>query len=359
MTVLPSGGDDVDMNDLQHALTVSRDSGVKGNSRRMNRAHRIGRVLIGIFGLVVGVSLAGAVYESVAEAADLRAYPPPGRMIDVGGHRLHINCVGTGTPTVVIDAGWGDSSGPWSSWVQPEAARTTRVCTYDRAGMGYSESGPLPRTAERFAQELHTLLHGADVPGPYVLVGHSMGGLQVRVFAYEYAAEVAGVVLIESMSPSGARPSTSATPNQIDSQSIVDWVLTLPARTGVLRLLAGPLDLNAGLSPEVASAYTALSVTPRYLQTWLDEGKGMPESLAQAGAVKSFGAVPLIVLSRGLKEGQDQEWQQWQTELLALSSNSQQLFANKSGHSVEIDQPEAAASAIVKIVEQIRQPVLP
>ena len=191
------------------------------------------------------------VYESVAEAADARAYPAPGRMIDVGGHRLHINCIGTGTPTVVIDAGWGDSSVAWSSWVQPAAARTTRVCTYDRAGMGYSEPGPLPRTAERFAQELHTLLTRAGEPGPYVLVGHSLGGALVRVYAHDYPAEVAGVVLIDSMSASGARPSTSATSTETDSHSIVDWALTLPARTGVLRLLAGALGSNAGLSPEV------------------------------------------------------------------------------------------------------------
>ena len=98
----------------------------------------------------------------------MRAYPPPGQLVDVGGYRLHINCIGSGSPTVVIDAGQGDWFASWSSWVQPEVAKTTRVCTYDRAGMGYSEVGTLPRTAEQFAQELHTLLQGAAVPGPYV-----------------------------------------------------------------------------------------------------------------------------------------------------------------------------------------------
>src|SRR3712207_9386654 len=98
-----------------------------------------------------------------------------GQMVDVGGYHLHINCVGTGSPTVVIDAGLGDWSASWSSGVQPEAARSTRVCAYDRAGMGWSERGPLPRTAERFAEELHTLLRNANISGPYVLVGHSAG----------------------------------------------------------------------------------------------------------------------------------------------------------------------------------------
>ena len=160
----------------------------------------IGRTLAALVGLIVVLGLVGAVYESAAEAADARAYPAPGQLVDVGGYRLHINCTGIGSPTVVIDAGWGDWSGGWSR-VQPEAAKTTRVCTYDRAGMGYSEAGPLPRTAEQFAKELHILLQHAAIPGPYVLVGHSMGGAPVRVFAHTYAADVAGVVLIESMNP--------------------------------------------------------------------------------------------------------------------------------------------------------------
>jgi pimeloyl-ACP methyl ester carboxylesterase len=306
---------------------------------------------------LLGLMLLGAGYESLAEAADVRANLPPGQMVDVGGYRLHLNCTGTGSPTVVIDAGWGDWSAAWSSWVQPQVARTTRVCTYDRAGMGYSEPGPLPRTAEHFAQELHTVLQQARIAGPYVLVGHSAGGLTARVFAHEYAADVAGVVLIDSMSPRHATSAAPATPPQTDPPSAGDWLLTLPARIGVLRMLAGPLDLKAGVSPEVADAYIAFSVTPRSLQTWLDEGRGMPDSLAQAGAVTSFGAVPVIVLSRGLD--QDRDWQAMQAELLQLSSDSQQLIAARSGHSIEHDQPEAATGAIVKMVEQLRRLAAP
>ena len=203
------------MTKLQHALA---DSGAEPRSvpeqwsagelvqtKRAGSLH-VGRVLIDLVGMVVLLGVVGAVYESVAEAADARAYPAPGRLVDVGGYRLHVNCLGTGSPTVVIDSGLGDWSASWRSWVQPEAAKATRVCTYDRAGMGYSESGPLPRTAAHFAQELHTLLQHADIPGPYVLVGHSAGGLTVRVFADAYPAEVVGVVLIDSMSPTPGHP---------------------------------------------------------------------------------------------------------------------------------------------------------
>ena len=115
-------------------------------------------------------------------------------MIDVGGHSLYINCVGTGTPTVVIDAGWGDSSGAWSSWVQPGVARTTRVCTYDRAGMGYSEPGPLPRTAERFAHELHALLSGAGVPEADILVA-----FELLAQAEAHAEQAQRVELVERL----------------------------------------------------------------------------------------------------------------------------------------------------------------
>ena len=301
-----------------------------------------GRVLI----VVLGLALLGASYESVSEAVDARAYPPPGQLVDVGGHRLHLNCVGTGSPTVVIDSGLGDWSASWSSWVQPGVAETTRVCTYDRAGMGYSEPGPLPRTAARFAQELHTLLGRADIPGPYVLVGHSSGGLTVRVYAAEYPAEVAGVVLIESMNPGEvARAETATAPAWLS-------VATFPSRIGVPRLLAGPLDVKAGLAPEVADAYVAKTVTPRAAQTSLDEFVGLPQGLVEAGEVASLGAVPLIVLSRG--PDQNVDWQRTQSDLLRLSSNSQQLFAERSGHNVQVDQPAAAVSAIVQLVEHVR-----
>jgi pimeloyl-ACP methyl ester carboxylesterase len=308
--------------------------------------------------VLLGLSTLGALYESAAEAADVRAFPPPGRMVDVGGHRLHIDCVGTGSPTVVIDAGWMDWSTTWSSWVQPGVAESTRVCTYDRAGYGYSEPGPMPRTAGRIAQELHTLLQRADVPGPYVIVGHSLGGAHVRVFAHEYPADVAGVVLIESMNPLSAQPSAPTAAPGTDRASRGDWlltrVLTLPARVGAMRALAGPLGMNdAGLAPGVAGAYAALSVTPRYLQATIDEGRGMAESLAQARAITSLGATPLIVLSRG--RDQDAVHVGEQAQLLELSPNSQQMVADQSGHNVQVDQPGAAVDAIVRMVEQVRQ----
>lgn len=301
--------------------------------------------------LVVGLILAGTIYESVAEAADSGAYPLPGQLIDVGGYRLHINCTGTGSPTVVIDAGWGDWSLKWSS-VQREVAKTTHVCTYDRAGMGYSEAGPLPRNAKQFAKELHTLLKQAKIPGPYVMVGHSLGGLPVRIFVHDYPAEVAGIVLIESMSPRQSTQPPTDVKLQAASQSGGVSLPFLLARIGIVRLLAGPIGFDQNLPPEVKGAYVAYSVIPRSIQAWADEGTGLPESLAQADAVKTFGDLPLIVLTSRLN--QQTGWQTMQVELLQLSSNSQHMFADKSGHNIETDQPEAAVAAILKMASQLR-----
>jgi pimeloyl-ACP methyl ester carboxylesterase len=302
--------------------------------------------------LVLGLLLAGYIYEPLAEASDEKMYPPPGQLVDVGGYRLHINCTGTGSPTVVIDAGWGDWSTAWG-FVQPAVAKATRVCTYDRAGMGWSEAGPLPRDAAQYVTELHTLLHNAGIPGPYVMVGHSLGGLPVRVFVHDYASDIAGVVLIDSMTPQQftSAPTEDQSPSDSPSQP-----LSLPAalaRFGVVRLLAKPLGLAPVTVPD-EQAYYARLVRPQNVQAYLNEGQGLPAAGAEAAAVKTFGDLPLIVLTaqRNTTPG----WQARQTELLQLSSNSRQLFAD-SGHNIHFEAPEAAVAAIVQMVEQIRQAV--
>jgi pimeloyl-ACP methyl ester carboxylesterase len=298
--------------------------------------------------LIIGLALFGYFYEPWAEARDAKAYPPPGQLVDVGGYRLHINCTGSGSPTVVIEAGWGDSSAGWA-WVQPEVAKTTRICTYDRAGMGWSESSPEPRTAQEYAKELHTLLAKANEPGPYVLVGHSMGGYTVLVYAHDYPDEVSGLVLVDSQAlpkSNGAAPRSTPKPGGTSPASLM-------ARIGVMRLLAGPLGAIQDLPPEAKQAYTAYSVTPRSAQTQWDEFVGMNEGGAQARAVTTLGALPLIVLSARLDDTPDHTASQ--AGFLQLSTNSQQLFAEHSGHRIMIEEPEAAVAAIVKMVELVRQ----
>lgn len=302
--------------------------------------------------LLLGLMLVGYIYESLAEVSDAKTYPPPGQLVDVGGYRLHINCTGTGSPTVVIDAGWGDWSTGWG-FVQPEMAKTTRVCTYDRAGTGWSEAGPLPRDAVQYAKELHTLLQNAGIPGPYVMVGHSLGGFPVRVFVHDYASEIAGIVLIDSMTPQQFTPSPTEVQSPSDSQPQPFSLPAVLARFGVVRLLAKPLGLAPLTAPDEKAYYSRL-VRPQNVQAYISEGQGMTAAGAEASAVKTFGDLPLIVLTARLNKMPG--WQEGQTELLQLSSNSLQLFAD-SDHNIQFEKPDAAVAAIARMVEQIRQAV--
>ena len=302
----------------------------------------LGRVVV----LIIGLALIGAIYERMAEAVDAKAYPPPGELVDVGGYRLHINCTGTGSPTVIIVSGLGDWLTSWGGVVQPEVAKTTRVCTYDRAGLGWSEAAPLPSDAAQFAKELYTLLQNANIPGPYVMVGHSLGGFIVRVFAHDYASEVAGVVLIDSMNPKQVNQSLS------NSLARMFSFQTVLARFGVARLLVKLPAIAPSVGPN-QEAYYPLYIRPQSLQTTANEYKALPASGAEAAAVKSFGDLPLIVLTAKLNDNPG--WPEWQAELLQLSSNSQHLFADNSGHTIQLDEPEAAVAAIIQMVQQVRE----
>lgn len=314
---------------------------------RLPRRNRLVRRLGLTATLLMGVGVLSACTEVRSEAADAVAYPPPGQLVDVGGVRLHLDCRGTGGPTVVIDAGLGAWSTPWHS-VQTAVTSTTRVCTYDRAGLGYSEGSAQPRDASHFADELHTLLHRAEIPGPYVLAGHSLGGLTVRVYAHRYPQDVAGLVFVDSMAPQQDRMPVTTTASPAPGVHF----LAVAARLGLVRLLSGPLRFSEGLPPEDAGAYTALSVTPRYFQTMAAETAGIPASLAQAGEVTTLGDLPITVLTRGLD--QNPAWLAKQRDLLELSSHSTQVIAPHSGHNIELDEPQVAATALVAMVQQVR-----
>ena len=147
----------------------------------------------GLLGLVCVVLAAGATYEWIQSRRDLEAAPPPGRLIDIGGHRLHLWCAGRGAPTVIFESGLGGTSFDWSA-VLPDVSDFATACAYDRAGMGYSDSGPSPRTSRRIVGELAELVRRSETKLPVVLVGWSDGGLYVRVYASEHESQVAGCV---------------------------------------------------------------------------------------------------------------------------------------------------------------------
>jgi pimeloyl-ACP methyl ester carboxylesterase len=144
---------------------------------------RLYRVIVVVLLTITAIALAGALYQAIASARDRRRYPPPGRMVDVGGYRLHLYCIGEGTPTVVLNSASSDTVSDWI-WVQPKIAQVTRVCAYDRAGLGWSDFGP--HDPRQNAHQLHTLLANGGIRGPLIMVGHSFGGLYSRYYAAEY-----------------------------------------------------------------------------------------------------------------------------------------------------------------------------
>lgn len=313
------------------------------------------RILLVLALLIVSLSIAGLAYQGIASAQDTSNYPPPGKLIDIGGYRLHLYCTGTNhpdSPTVILEEGIGSTSLEWSK-VQPGVSAFTRVCSYDRAGYGWSDSGPLPRTDKHIVTELHTLLTKAGIPGPYVLVGHSSGGLIMRLYAYTYPQQVVGLVLIDSSHENQdrypeLRPDTSQLP-----------LCEALAPFGILRLL-GSLNGTSAQEPlSVQAAVRSQFYQTRYCQTVSDEEAAWSESLDEVRTARhSLGDLPLVVLTRG-DGGKDSagrpipvlaSWLTLQKDLVSLSTNSAQIIATHSGHAIHLSQPDLVIAAIKEVL---------
>jgi pimeloyl-ACP methyl ester carboxylesterase len=315
------------------------------------------RVLTGLAKIVVVVLLAGAAYQFIATKIDERKYPPPGRLVDVGGYRLHLNCTGEGAPTVVMDAGLGGGALDWST-VQPEVAKFARVCTYDRAGMAWSDTGTQPRTSQQIVKELHTLLGNAGVQAPYILVGHSIAGIYVQLYASEYSDEVAGMVLVDSTHENQfSRKDLPQIP------SFYPLLIKIASPFGIARIMNQVGAHSPNLPPEIESQRAAIYSHTRSMYSIADEISAIPASIEQLRAAPMrLGDKPLIVLTRGLKEESPsgspdeaervgQAWAELQADLARRSSNGKQIIAERSGHYIQFYQPDLVIDAIRQVVE--------
>jgi pimeloyl-ACP methyl ester carboxylesterase len=326
--------------------------------------------------------------SSGSAPADI-VYAQPGQLVDVGGFRLNLYCMGSGSPTVVFDSGWGDWAPAWST-VQPEIAKWTRACSYDRAGTGFSDPGPIPRTSVRIAGELRTALHHAGVAGPYILVGSAFGGDNVRTFADLYMREVAGLVMVDAdpndlepkaMQEEGHREQARIPSDLRDCRNLIAEHKPLPAlpsrpgrppQTCAQRFFFRGLP-EAAWSPELNAklleiAQTKVAMYDAYASEM--EQTAADEAYLQQHH-RSFGSRPIRVLTSGnhgvghlerkppdtpehLKY--EQETTLAQARWLGLSSNAKQIFARNSSEYIQFDEPETVINAIREVYDQARTP---
>ena len=295
-----------------------------------------------LFLLLLG---AGYAYERIGERADLRAHPAPGRLISVGDHKLHLLCKGSVSPTVIIEQGAGELSSFW--WpVQDEVSKFARVCTYDRAGFAWSDPARSPRSIEDRSRELHTLLSNAGVPGPYILVAHSYGGLIVRAYTRQYPSEVAGLVLVDT--PEESSIFRADVLDFYGKARMLNRGVGVASQFGVLRVLRHWLPLDRlGLWLTNPSEYSALCDDLASLDQ-------VPASMRTSQPEGSLGSLPVAVLTHGLPfpgpfAVLEENWSQGQTRLAALSSNATLILAKNSNHMIQHDEPALVIEAIRKV----------
>jgi len=317
--------------------------------------------------------------QSVAPAAPGdEIYARPGQLLVAQGTRLNFYCMGKGSPAVVFDSGWGDWAPVWTI-VQPEVAKWTRACSYDRAGAGFSDPGPMPRTSARIADELRGALHNAGVKAPYILVGHAFGGDNVRTFAERYPAEVAGLVLVEAdvaVGPGEHRGDAKHIASLRECREAIAAGKPLPAlparsghpaRTCAQQFFRGLPE--ATWSPELNAELLELAQTKLAMyDAYISEMEQMPadETYLKKHS-RSLGSVPIRVLSTGNHgihaldptRPQDAEQQRYEQEVaraqarwLELSSNAKQLFTDKSSEYIPFDQPSFVVEAIREVFTQ-------
>ena len=334
---------------------------------------RVQRILKGVrkisiaLGLIAIVLLAtGFVFQSIATVRDKQQFPPPGQMVSAGQHALHINCQGTGSPTFVVDNGAGNWSTMWEN-IRREMPDDVQICLYDRAGLGWSDAGPMPRTSDRMVTELHLLLKNAEIEPPYILVGHSLGGYNVRIFQHRYPELVAGIALVES----GHEEQWQRLPSEINDfiveQTAPFQIAPIAARFGLLRFVN--LPTHKALSAADRNTIVASMVQPKTVIAILSEFESASVSAEQLAETSALDDLPLVVVSavhsfdasRVLEtkldvpfDEADRVWFELQVELATLSSNSRHFVSHTGSHDINFDDPEIVVEALLHLLAQVR-----
>jgi len=318
----------------------------KRKTSRIGASDGVG--LAGLFAIIILILL-------IAPIASTGAPPqPPGRLVDVGdGINMHIYCTGEGSPTIVLDAGLNGGTMSWAG-VQEQVSNHARVCSYDRAGMSWSEPGTKPRTYMKIAYELHALLQAAGEQGPYVLVGHSVGAHTVRFFVQKYATDVAGIVLVD---PAHEKILTT---ELIPAIQQLQRGYTFYAHLGFWRYILNPGFIRGVEGPNVPlEIINNLEVvySPKSLHTAADELAAMYETVFALNITNIEGAwsdKPAIVLSADNEIAHLTGALEHHKQLASLSTRGEQILV-PGGHNIHYEHPEVVAEAIVNIVNTARQ----
>ena len=292
----------------------------------------------------------GLLYQSIATARDRLKHPPPGKLVDVDGCRLHLQSAGSGSPTVVLEAGLGGMSSAWA-WIQSETAEFSHVVSYDRAGLGWSETAATPKTAAQSALRLRTLLRNANTSPPYILVGHSMGGFFIRVFAELFPKDVAGMVLVDASHPD-QHCRSSAIETHMSSGFRMLKSVPLLAGLGYIRLSGFFGSWAEGLPEKQAAEAEAFLSSYRHLKTTRDESLVWDSVCAEVRSTRGLDDIPLAVVTAGkdVLPGQPE----LQGELAALSSSSLHLAVKGADHVTLITHRQHALSVVKAIHHVIR-----
>jgi pimeloyl-ACP methyl ester carboxylesterase len=319
--------------------------------------------------ILVALAIAGyTAFNAIAVRSFWSRNPAPGRIVDVGGYRMHIDCTGNGSPVLILEAGGQNDSTIWRG-VQPALSKTTTVCAYDRAGFGWSDTQPGPRDADHIAAELRQLLLQAGIKGPIVLMGHSIGGLFIRDYVTHYPADVAGIVFVDSSTPFQERNAAlvRATPAKARIDKAVDfvtqpWTLNLLVIMGVPRLLGmcGREQTAADHIKKIQAE--AICRLPK--SAW-DEVYQFDLSSQQTVNSGPFGMLPILILSRDTSKGlptmpsqselnRRNAWSQMQEDLKKLSMRSRRIVAKNSSHNIVLDRPDLLEKEVPVFIEEIR-----
>jgi pimeloyl-ACP methyl ester carboxylesterase len=337
------------------------------------RGHRRAlRYTIGaLIAAIVALLTAGSVYQFVENERDLRSFPAPGQLVDIGGRRLHLWCTGVGSPVVILEAGGSGNVLEWSR-VQPDVARTTRVCSYDRAGLGWSDLGPNPRSAAQIVSELHALLQTGNVPGPYILAGHSIGGLFVRLFTSAYPGDVAGMVLVDATHEDLRQRMPADSGAQAGNPMLLHAVLNLHSFmtvVGYARLTGIRFAGGRALSPEARVLAEGIKVRTTLPFADGSEALSLDQSMTQIRKTRRVWNMPLVVVTRApyvpsrktpeeqqqRQERAERAWAELQADLVTLSSRGTQVVASVPGHYVHLVQPDIVIEAVRGVVSEARR----